>query len=51
MRTVYAIGFVISVIVWIYTTHRNFKYRDSITYMWIALAFIWICVLGFDICG
>lgn len=51
MGTVYAIGYVISFIVWLYTLYRIFKYGDSLVYMWIAVAFIWICTLGIKIYG
>lgn len=55
MFIVFAIGWVLSVIAWGYEIYRIIKYNDDMIKtwikMWIALAFVWICVFGTKVFG
>ena len=47
----FIIGFVISLVVWGYEVYRIIRYGDDVAKMWIALAFVWICVFGTKVFG
>lgn len=51
MFIVFAIGWMLSLIAWGYEIYRIIRYGDDVAKMWIALAFVWICVFGTKVFG